>query len=101
MTGPSDQPIKVSYAALTAAADNLTNSSGTISGRLDQLESDLRPMSVNWTGQASDTYRVTQQKWDTAAAELAQILRQIGTAVRTAGENYQATDSRIGASWGS
>lgn len=93
------QPIKVSFAALSAASTDITGSSTTISSRLDQLEGDLAPMVASWEGQAALFYREKQMQWDTAAAELAEVLRQIGTAVRTAGENYAQTEQQVGSSW--
>lgn len=93
--------IKVSFEGLRQAGGDITGSSRSIAARLDQLEGELAPMAVGWTGQAATFYRETQLKWDTAAAELADVLRQIGTAVHTAADNYAATEQRVGSSWGS
>lgn len=92
--------IKVSFEGLRQAGGDITSSSNNITNRLDQLEGDLAPMTASWTGQAATFYQETQQKWDTAALELAEVLRQIGAAVNTAADTYAANEQRISSSWG-
>lgn len=91
--------IKVSFEGLRQAGSDIASSSNTITNRLDRLETDLAPMAASWTGQAATFYQDTQQRWDTAALELADVLRQIGAAVNTAADNYAATEQRVGSSW--
>ncbi len=93
--------IKVSFEGLRQAGGDIISSSNNITNRLSELDGDLAPMAASWTGQAATFYQDTQLKWDTAAAELADVLRQIGAAVNTAADNYAATEQRVGSSWGS
>ncbi len=92
-------PIKVSFVALETAAADITKSASTITGRLDQLHTDLAPMVATWEGEAAINYQTTQRQWDTAAAEMSVILDQIGIALRKAGENYRQRELQVSNSW--
>lgn len=82
--------IKVTFGALEAAGGNITGSASKVEGELDALKSRLAPLVSTWQGDAATTYNTLQRQWDEAAADLKQVLNQIGIAVHTANENYQA-----------
>ena len=54
---------------------------------------------ASWSGEASADFQALQAKWDQSAEDLNQILRQISQALRTAGDNYQATESANSKIW--
>jgi early secretory antigenic target protein ESAT-6 len=56
-------------------------------------------MAATWEGQAAAEYQVTQRKWDTAAADLAAVLAQIGLALGTANESYRQVEQANAARW--
>lgn len=85
--------IKVSYGALSAAAADITASTGRLQDHLRTLESALAPMVAGWEGEASVFYQDTQRRWNTAAAELTEVLRLTGTKVNTANDNYRQADN--------
>jgi early secretory antigenic target protein ESAT-6 len=91
--------IKVTFGALEAARADVGATAGRISGRLEELRRFLAPMAATWEGQAATEYQATQRKWDTAAADLASVLAQIGVALGTANDSYQQVERANAARW--
>lgn len=90
----SGSEIKVSYSGLATAAADINGSMGRLDTHTGKLESDLAPLVVTWEGEAALMYQETQRQWNTAAAELNEILRQVGAKVAVASESYQQADNR-------
>lgn len=84
--------IKVTFSALETASADTVATTARITSQLEDLRRQLAPMVATWTGDAAATYRASQQKWDTSAAELTTTLGTIGKLVGQAGQNYRATE---------
>lgn len=84
-----DSPIKVTFGGLEAAAGNISTQAQRVQSALDDLKAFLQPLVSSWTGGAAEAYNVHQRKWDTAAADLQQVLAAIGTAVANAADDYR------------
>ena len=91
--------IKVSFGELAAAQQNVAGTSQRISAQLDDLRRFLAPLAAGWQGEAATDYRVKQQQWDTAAADLAGVLAQIGVALGAANDNYQIVEQANSRRW--
>lgn len=65
----------------------------TLNGKLDELKSIIAPLVADWEGSASDSYQDKQRQWDSAAAELNQVLNTIGTAVGQGNADMQAREA--------
>jgi WXG100 family type VII secretion target len=79
-------PIQVDYGAMEEAAGVIRNSSKSIEDRLSELSSRLQK--IEWEGGDREAYLAHKHKWDTAIADMNQILHQIGGAVDTARSGY-------------
>lgn len=95
----SDGTILVTFAELDSARSTIQTTWTNISREMDELKRYLQPMVENWTGDASSAYQVYQAKWDRSAADLNQVLNQIGVALGTSNENYQAGEAANRARW--
>lgn len=91
MTNP-DGRVLVTFGAIDAAASDTDTVSTQIQQQLDDLKGYLGPLVATWTGQASTEYQTLQREWDTSAAELNQVLKQIATTLRTSNENYSGAE---------
>ena len=91
--------IKVTFGALEAARADVAGTATRISGRLEELERFLAPLVATWEGEAATEYRIKQRQWDTAAAELAAVLAQIGVALGAANESYRQVEQVNAARW--
>ncbi len=92
--------IRVNHVALINAADNMKTTMDRIDERLNLLENELTPLRSDWTGRAQETYLVAKGQWDTAIAEMQQLLKETSDSVRQSQLDYSAADSRGAAQFG-
>lgn len=86
--------IKVDHGALDEASQDLLTAAKNIDGRLNALESELKPLRENWTGEAKHSYDVSKAKWDQAIAEMIALLQEVGQAVSVSNQEYKSADLR-------
>lgn len=93
----SQSSISVDYGAL----ENATAQIRTISGQIETKLADLRGrlQQIQWEGEDRTAYQAQQAAWDSAMADINQILGQIGAAVGVARENYQTTERSAANLW--
>jgi 6 kDa early secretory antigenic target len=91
--------IKVTFGALETAQSDVSGVAGRMTSQLEDLKRFLAPMVATWEGQAATEYQARQRQWDTAAANLASVLGQIGVALGTANESYRQVDQANAARW--
>jgi early secretory antigenic target protein ESAT-6 len=91
--------IKVTFGALETAQSDVSGVAGRMTGQLEELKRFLAPMVATWEGQAATEYQAKQRQWDTAAANLATVLGQIGTALGTANESYRQVEQANASRW--
>jgi 6 kDa early secretory antigenic target len=91
--------IRVTFAALEAAQSDVTGVATRMTGQLEDLKRFLTPLVATWEGQAAGDYQVKQRQWDTAAANLATVLGQIGVALASANESYRRVEQANAARW--
>ena len=94
--------ILVQFGAVESASTDIAATADRVSATLEQLAQDLAPVTRNqdnWDGQTAQNYRAYQQLWDTAAADLNAVLRQIAAAVGTAHANYTAAEHANAGMW--
>ncbi|MDK6260881.1 MULTISPECIES: WXG100 family type VII secretion target [Corynebacterium] len=92
--------IQYQFGAISAASADITATSGRISGQLATLKSDVAPMAGAWEGEAAVAWNEAQTKWDTAAADLNEILRTVARVVETGNDNMSNTNRSAAAAWG-
>jgi WXG100 family type VII secretion target len=88
-----DGHILVTFAAVNEGAADADTIAGQIEQQLSDLKAYVAPLVSSWEGQAAGNYQALQQKWDTSATDLNQVLRQIAQALRTAAHNYQGAEN--------
>ena len=95
----SDGHISVTFGAINEAAMDTDSVASQIAQQLSDLKAFLAPMVASWSGEASSEFQALQAKWDGSAADLNQVLRQMGQALRTAGDNYVNTERTNSSIW--
>ena len=91
--------IKYSFTSLSAAAEDIETSSRTITGQLEDLKAQIKLMVSAWEGDAADSYKQHQDKWDAAALELTEILSTIARAVEDGNQRMKAVITAAANSW--
>jgi WXG100 family type VII secretion target len=92
--------LNVVHAGLDRAADDLMGIVNRIDARLHRLEQDLAPLRTQWIGDAQQAYTEAKQQWDTAIAEMRDLLHQTSVRVTLANDAYRAADARGAAAFG-
>lgn len=92
--------IRYDFGTIEAGRQDIARSAATINGRLDDLKRHLAPLVAEWDGEAAEAYRVQQQKWDAAAADLNHVLARIGAAVGAGNDTMADVNRQAAASWG-
>jgi 6 kDa early secretory antigenic target len=90
--------VKVDYAVLESATQQITSISKSIDEKLDNLRSMLQKL--QWDGQDRAAYETHQASWDAALMDINKILNDIGGAVGVAKENYVSTEANNATLWG-
>jgi ESAT-6 family protein len=90
----NDGLLLVNFAALQQASLDIQKALGELSNQLGQLERDAGPLVATWEGPAQAAYRERQARWQGAAGELSDILRNIKLAVDESAADYQDTERK-------
>ena len=96
----SDGRIQVTFGELENARSSIQTTWGNITRELEDLKRFLQPLVATWSGEASTAYQAQQAKWDRAAADLNQVLNQIGVALGTSNENFQTAERQNASRYG-
>lgn len=91
--------ILVTFGELENARSSIQTTWTNINREMEDLKRFLQPMVATWTGDASSAYQAHQAKWDRSASDLHMVLNQIGVALGTSNENYQAGEAANKGRW--
>lgn len=97
---PAEGHLLVTFGAVESAAADTDAIAGRIQGQLDDLKAYLAPLRASWSGQASADYQALQSRWDSSAADLGMVLREIANSLRTAHANYSRAETANASIWG-
>ena len=92
--------LRVNYAGLDTAAQDLHATVAEIGGRLDRLEGELAALRSDWVGDAQLAYAAAKARWDAAILEMRNLLEQTSRAVHQSNAEYRAADRRGAGSFG-
>lgn len=84
--------ILVTFGEIANGQQAVATTSRNVDSQLSDLKQFVQRLVSSWTGEAAEQYQVKQAQWDQAAADLNQVLNQIGVALGTANENYQGAE---------
>jgi WXG100 family type VII secretion target len=84
----------VNHAGLEGVADDLLAVVGRIDDRMRALEHELDPLRSDWVGEAQEAYGFAKRRWDTAIAEMRDLLQATSVQVRRSNDDYRAADAR-------
>jgi early secretory antigenic target protein ESAT-6 len=91
--------IRVSFGDLEATASYIDTKAEEANQLLADLKSLLQPLVATWTGAAAENYNHKQHQWDTAQADINNVLGQISTALHTANADYIDAESANTRRW--
>ena len=92
--------ILVNFATIQNAGSEVRATAARIQSQLDELKSGVTKIAASWQGAAQEGYQAYQQQWDNKAADLQQVLGQIGSSLDQAAQSYQETENKNRNIWG-
>lgn len=84
--------LKVNFGALSTAAADIQGSATNLERILGDMDRSLQPLRANWDGEASAAYTTAKSKWTTAIDDMKLLLADVGKAVSSSNDDYQATE---------
>lgn len=91
--------IKYSFGAIEAAAGDIQATSGRISSLLENLKALINPMVSAWEGESATAYKAAQDAWDSAAADLNEVLVMVSRTVSQGNDRMAEINRAAAASW--
>jgi ESAT-6 family protein len=87
-----DGPMRYTFGAIDALAGDIATRVNAVETRLGDLQSKINNLTAIWEGAANEGFRQTKQQWETAAADLNQVLAKIRIAVEQTNADARATE---------
>ena len=94
MTSSGFDGLVVNHGGLNEVTDHLYKMVKDIDDRMNRLEGDLAPLQSEWSGNAQAAYTQAKAKWDTAIAEMMQLLNETSNTVGQSNQEYHSADLR-------
>jgi 6 kDa early secretory antigenic target len=88
------------FATLEQGQTDFTQTFNALTHEVSALDGQLRSSLSAWDSQAQQAYTEAKAQWDTAMADMAQVLAQLGAVVGAANANYQVAEATNSALWG-
>lgn len=88
------QDLQVGFEDLDGAAATIKNRAIDIEDKLDAMEKRMLNRKPNWTGAASDAFDEARLGWESAMADMKNVLHDIGLTVGLSNAEYQAAESQ-------
>jgi early secretory antigenic target protein ESAT-6 len=95
----TDDLILVTYGTVDKAAADTRTTATFMNDQLGRLRDDLRQLKQLWEGPGATEYRTLQGKWDTAAADLNQILSQLPQMLEDIRQYYDDWEKKVAGMW--
>jgi WXG100 family type VII secretion target len=86
--------LRVNHAGLDQAAEDHYTPVTTTDDRMNRLESELKPLHSEWSGDAQQCYYTAKAKWDSAIKEMRDLLDDTSRTVYQSNAEYRAADQR-------
>jgi 6 kDa early secretory antigenic target len=94
-----DELILVTYGTIDKAATDTRTTASFMNEQLNRLGQDLRQIKQMWEGPGAEQYKGLQAKWDTAAADLNQILSKMPQMLEDMRQYYDDWEKKVAGMW--
>jgi early secretory antigenic target protein ESAT-6 len=91
---------RVQFSAMEQGAADFQRTYASLQSEIEQLESQLNSNLAEWVGSAQQAYHEAQAVWNSAMANMQQILQQLGVVIGQANQNYQQAEAVNSQRWG-
>jgi early secretory antigenic target protein ESAT-6 len=91
---------KAVFGQLEQSRADFAGSYSALQDTISTLDGQLRASLAEWDGSAQQAYYAAKAVWDSAMADMANVLNQLGVVIGVADANYTAAESANTALWG-
>lgn len=92
--------MKVDFNAISGLATGIDGQVKSIENQLSDLKQQITNLTAIWEGSANTGFQQVKTNWFNSADDLNSVLNRIATAVHTANDQYQQTESKNASQWG-
>jgi WXG100 family type VII secretion target len=85
---------RVTEDELTKLSSDINTANGQLQGEIRRLNGVIDQIAGGWQGQAAQAYHQLQERWNSDAKRMADILNDIKEAVDSTRSNYSASESQ-------
>jgi ESAT-6 family protein len=85
--------MQYSFGEIAELGGQISSQANTIEGHLNDMQSEINRLVGEWGGSANEAFMALKSQWEQAAADLRQVMAQIGTAVHQTSEDARATEN--------
>lgn len=87
--------VKVSTGDVASKAQRIQAEAADIEARLSQLTAAMGELAGTWTGSAASSFQDMYHNWDRTARQMKEALDGIGRSLNSAGQDYDALESKL------
>lgn len=92
MSGDSGEFTRVDFGGMSQGQADFMATHSALQNTLDDLERDLETKLSQWDGAARQEYQRAKQQWRAAAADMANVLQNLGGVIGTGNENFTGAE---------
>ena len=95
----SDFDIRVEHGRLDQCANEASECSRSMTTKFSNVKDNVRTLFNDWEGPDQRAYKGLQDQWDTAAAAMAQVLKDISDLVTRLNGVYRKAETDMESDW--
>ncbi len=91
--------LQADFGSIAQAIEDIRSCHNTLIAEKADLERFLQPLAATWISPSGDSWAQVQNKWNTAADGVYEILWNLYQALDAAHQNYTSTEAALQAVW--
>lgn len=95
----SNSGYKMQFGTVEMAGTDIGSAANNLETKLNDMDTQLKPLQADWTGEASEAYIVAKAQWTKAISEMKALLAEIGQQVIQDSQEARSNETRNKNRW--
>ncbi|MGF2949099.1 WXG100 family type VII secretion target [Microbacterium alcoholitolerans] len=95
----SNSGYKMQFGTVETAGTDIGSAANNLETKLNDMDTALKPLQADWTGEASEAYVQAKIQWTKAISEMKVLLADIGRQVIQDANDAQSNEGRNKSRW--
>lgn len=95
----SNSGYKMQFGTVEVAGADIGSAANNLETKLNDMDTQLKPLQADWTGDASEAYITAKAQWTKAIQEMKALLAEIGQQVIQDSQEAQSNETRNRNRW--